>query len=131
MRIISTYTPPILLLLLLIAFSVSGCATQSFEPKALESIHSVSLTSDALHISVSSHGCTKKDDFKIDSYQEQNKHIRIERLKYDGCRRRKHLVKFSFTLKEIGVTSDEAIVLDNPIKAFAKPGFANYHKSSK
>lgn len=131
MRSISVYIRSIPLLVVLTGFSIGGCATPGPDKKPLEPIHSVSLSSGTLHISVSSHGCTKKEDFKIDSYKQKQTHVRIERLKHDGCRRRKHLTKLSFPLKDIGVTNDQKIVIDNPIKAFKKPGFTKYKNSSK
>lgn len=129
MQAFSIQVKSIILMVMLTGVSMTGCATQSVEPQRLETIHSVSVASGSLTIGVSSNGCTKKESFKVHVVQGEPAYITIERIKYDGCKRMRHLVNISFPLEELGVDSSDTIVVENPLKAFKKVGFAKPRKT--
>ncbi len=75
--------------LLALPLALTGCAQwgEAAPPRkgeALPPLHSVALEGGALHFSVTSHGCTRAEDFVI---RREGEGLAIVRLRPDLCRR--------------------------------------------
>ncbi|MFK8048396.1 MAG: hypothetical protein AB8B81_08185 [Halioglobus sp.] len=95
----------------------------------MEPLHSVSISTSSLKISVTSNGCTKKEHFDFVIEPGDVKQLSIVRNKYDGCRRVPNQVSFKYALTEIGLSEKEAVIVRNPIVAFKKQTFSKASKN--
>ncbi len=93
----------------------TGAATMS----RLERLYSFTAEGDALTFAVVSTGCTRAEDFVVETRMENGAcHVSIVRVRADRCRRAPHRV----TLKKTWHPSAqclENLVLDNPRRADA------------
>ena len=90
----------------------------------MESLHSISISTSSLKISVTSNGCTKKEHFDFVLEPGDVKRLSIVRNKHDGCRRAPNQVSFKYALTEIGLSEKDAVIVRNPIAAFKKQTFS-------
>lgn len=109
----------------------TGCtnSTPSTSTDKLAIIHSFRLTETHLIFSVSSNGCTDKNNFKLRFEPFPSARLSIIQLKYDGCRRRKKEVTLKYSLQTVNISVDQAFVLNNPVKPYQKTIFQDYHAS--
>ena len=72
---------------------------------------------EALTITVSSHGCTQKEDFAV-FLERKGSAIQLAfgRKKIDVCRAAPRPVDLTFTWAELGVAAPEPVFLLNPLK---------------
>lgn len=71
-------------------------------------------------ISVTSSGCTAKNDFQ---FKVKNNTIEIVRKKRDMCKRMPFATSFTYTLKEAGLDANKTYTIKN--KFVANPNMAN------
>ncbi|NMF63764.1 hypothetical protein DP113_29300 [Brasilonema octagenarum UFV-E1] len=68
----------------------------------METLHGLVLTDISATITVTSNGCTKKDDFKIELTKSLPPIATFIRVKPDNCDAVAHSIDLVFSLKEVG-----------------------------
>lgn len=68
----------------------------------VETLHGLEVTETKVIITVTSTGCTDKDDFKIEVQESLPPIATFIRVQPDFCRAVSHSVDISFSLKEVG-----------------------------
>lgn len=105
---------------------IGGCATvpppilapagAPFEE--LEPLLAARAGAGALTITVSSHGCTTKDDFAVFVERKGSAvQLAFGRKKIDVCKAAPSPVELVFTYAELGVAAPEPVFLLNPLKS--------------
>ncbi|MDH3600539.1 MAG: hypothetical protein OEU26_12965 [Candidatus Tectomicrobia bacterium] len=79
----------------------------------VETLHGLMLTESQVIITVTSNGCTGKEDFKIELKESQPPIATFIRVQPDYCRAVAHSVDIAFSLKEVGAAE---FTLDNPFE---------------
>ncbi len=72
------------------------------EEKRVETLHGLVLTETTATITVTSTGCTAKEDFELRLQESEPPILTITRVKPDLCRAAPHSIDIVFSLKEIG-----------------------------
>ena len=70
--------------------------------KSIEILHGLVLTETTATITVTSNGCTAKEDFQIQLQESKPPILTIIRVKPDLCEAAPHSIDIIFSLKEIG-----------------------------
>lgn len=103
---------------------VAGCASTpapvlapSGAPFAeLEPLLAARAGREALTITVSSHGCTKKEDFAVFlERRETGLELAFGRRRIDVCKAAPRSMELTFTWAELGVAAPEPVFLLNPL----------------
>ena len=79
----------------------------------IETLHGLVLTDTQVIITVTSNGCTDKNDFKIDLKESHPAILTFIRVQPDFCRVTPHRVDIAFSLKEVGAA---AFTVENPFE---------------
>jgi hypothetical protein len=79
----------------------------------VETLHGLMLTDNQVIITVTSKGCTDKDDFKIELKESHPPIATFIRVQPDFCRAVAHSVDIAFSLKEVGAAE---VKVDNPFE---------------
>jgi len=79
----------------------------------VETLHGLMLTDNQVIITVTSNGCTDKDDFKIELKESHPPIATFIRVQPDFCRAVAHSVDIAFSLKEVGAAEFK---VDNPFE---------------
>lgn len=79
----------------------------------VETLHGLMLTDNQVIITVTSNGCTDKDDFKIALKESHPPIATFIRVQPDFCRAAPHSVDIAFSLKEVGAAE---FTVDNPFE---------------
>ena len=79
----------------------------------VETLHGLKLTDTQVIITVTSNGCTDKDDFKIELKESHPAIATFIRVQPDFCRAAAHSVDIAFSLKEVGAAEFK---VDNPFE---------------
>lgn len=109
--------------------ALTSCsATANSKKPTMEPLHSVSISTSSLKISVTSNGCTKQEHFDFVIEPGEVNQLSVVRTKYDGCRRVPKQVTFKYTLADIGLSEKSEIRIKNPIVAFKKQTFSKASK---
>ncbi|ETW98141.1 hypothetical protein [Candidatus Entotheonella palauensis] len=75
---------------------------QSENRRQVETLHGLEVTETAVVITVTSNGCTDKDDFEIEVQKSLPPIATFIRVQPDFCEAVPHSVDISFSLKEVG-----------------------------
>ncbi|MBU0498602.1 MAG: hypothetical protein KJ558_04930 [Gammaproteobacteria bacterium] len=65
-------------------------------------IPEVENTQEAVILNVESHGCTKKEDFRVQV--GRNESLTVERLRKDRCREAPQLIELRYSHEELGLS---------------------------
>lgn len=86
---------------------------------SVETLHSIRVDADALHFSVTSHGCTRASDFQLLHNAEAPAQLSVIRIKQDHCRKAPGLIELSIPLNSNSENMPKRFRILNPFQPFA------------
>jgi hypothetical protein len=92
--------------------ALAGKGSSSYSP-VVETLHGLTITEKLVIVTVTSTGCTSKEDFIAVLQKSQPPIVTFIRLKPDLCRAASRKINISFSVKEVGA---DFFTVANPFK---------------